>query len=90
MHLSVHWQSPVAVVLVVGGTRSTGELLNFLHDNSTNRCGREGMYKFFMSLKQQDGSFLVSRHSEVDVRYATFDFSIMVYAQGYGEGYTAF
>ncbi len=43
-----------------------------------------------MSLKQQDGSFLVSRHSEVDVRYAIFDFSIMVDAQGCGEGYTAF
>nr|GAT56401.1 predicted protein [Mycena chlorophos] len=29
---------------------------------------RGKMYKFFMSLKQPDGSFLVSKHSEVDVR----------------------
>lgn len=29
------------------------------------------MYKFFMSLKQKDGSFLVAHHSEVDVRYVT-------------------
>ena len=28
------------------------------------------MYKCFMSLKQQDGSFLVTKHGEVDVRYA--------------------
>ena len=27
------------------------------------------MYKFFMSLKQKDGSFMVAHHSEVDVRY---------------------
>ncbi|KAJ7730846.1 terpenoid cyclases/protein prenyltransferase alpha-alpha toroid [Mycena maculata] len=29
---------------------------------------RNKMYKFFMSLKQPDGSFLVAHHSEVDVR----------------------
>ena len=29
---------------------------------------RQKMYKFFMSLKQPDGSFLVSHHGEVDVR----------------------
>ncbi|KAF8637723.1 hypothetical protein AX17_002626 [Amanita inopinata Kibby_2008] len=29
---------------------------------------RDKMYKFFMSLKQKDGSFLVARHAEVDVR----------------------
>ncbi|KAF8128791.1 terpenoid cyclases/protein prenyltransferase alpha-alpha toroid [Mycena galopus ATCC 62051] len=29
---------------------------------------RKKMYKFFMSLKQPDGSFLVAHHSEVDVR----------------------
>ena len=29
----------------------------------------EKMYKFFMSLKQKDGSFMVAHHSEVDVRY---------------------
>ncbi|KAI1793727.1 terpenoid cyclases/Protein prenyltransferase [Ganoderma leucocontextum] len=29
---------------------------------------RKMMYKFFMSLKQADGSFLVSHHGEVDVR----------------------
>lgn len=28
------------------------------------------MYKCFMSLKQQDGSFLVAKHGEVDVRCA--------------------
>jgi len=33
---------------------------------------RERMYKFFMSLKQKDGSFLVARHSEVDVRCASY------------------
>ena len=30
------------------------------------------MYSFFMSLKQKDGSFLVARHSEVDVRCASY------------------
>ncbi|OBZ72750.1 Protein farnesyltransferase subunit beta [Grifola frondosa] len=29
---------------------------------------RQKMYKFFMSLKQQDGSFLVMHHGEVDMR----------------------
>ena len=29
----------------------------------------EKMYGFFMSVKQKDGSFMVARHSEVDVRY---------------------
>ncbi|KAF4569341.1 CAAX farnesyltransferase (FTase) subunit beta [Pleurotus pulmonarius] len=29
---------------------------------------REKMYTFFLSLKQQDGSFLVAHHAEVDVR----------------------
>jgi len=29
------------------------------------------MYRFFMSLKQKDGSFLVAHHSEVDVRCVT-------------------
>lgn len=29
---------------------------------------RDKMYKFFMSLKQPDGSFLVAHHAEVDVR----------------------
>ncbi|KAI0324706.1 terpenoid cyclases/Protein prenyltransferase [Cubamyces sp. BRFM 1775] len=29
---------------------------------------RQKMYRFFMSLKQPDGSFLVSHHGEVDVR----------------------
>lgn len=27
------------------------------------------MYKYFMSLKQPDGSFLVTHHAEVDVRF---------------------
>ncbi|KAJ7590765.1 terpenoid cyclases/protein prenyltransferase alpha-alpha toroid [Mycena floridula] len=33
-----------------------------------DQIDREKMYKFFMSLKQPDGSFLVSQHAEVDVR----------------------
>ncbi|KAJ7471851.1 terpenoid cyclases/protein prenyltransferase alpha-alpha toroid [Mycena latifolia] len=33
-----------------------------------DQIDRQKMYKFFMSLKQPDGSFLVARHSEVDVR----------------------
>ncbi|PPQ87240.1 hypothetical protein CVT25_004090 [Psilocybe cyanescens] len=33
-----------------------------------DQIDREKMYKFFMSLKQNDGSFLVAHHSEVDVR----------------------
>ncbi|KAI0804777.1 terpenoid cyclases/protein prenyltransferase alpha-alpha toroid [Irpex lacteus] len=33
-----------------------------------DRIDREGLYNFFMSLKQPDGSFLVSHHGEVDVR----------------------
>lgn len=35
---------------------------------------REGIYKFFMSLKQPDGSFLVTHHAEVDVRYVSSSF----------------
>lgn len=30
------------------------------------------MFDFFMSLKQPDGSFLVSHDAEVDVRYVYF------------------
>ncbi|KAF7313263.1 Protein farnesyltransferase subunit beta [Mycena kentingensis (nom. inval.)] len=33
-----------------------------------DQINRTKMYEFFMSLKQPDGSFLVSKHSEVDVR----------------------
>ncbi|KAH9474984.1 Protein farnesyltransferase subunit beta [Psilocybe cubensis] len=33
-----------------------------------DQIDREKMYKFFMSLKLKDGSFLVAHHSEVDVR----------------------
>ncbi|KAI0086016.1 terpenoid cyclases/protein prenyltransferase alpha-alpha toroid [Irpex rosettiformis] len=32
------------------------------------KIDREGLYDFFMSLKQPDGSFLVSHYGEVDVR----------------------
>ncbi|KAG6828132.1 hypothetical protein H0H92_009086 [Tricholoma furcatifolium] len=33
-----------------------------------DQIDRKKMYQFFMSLKQSDGSFLVGRHAEVDVR----------------------
>ncbi|KAG1880848.1 terpenoid cyclases/protein prenyltransferase alpha-alpha toroid [Suillus subluteus] len=33
-----------------------------------DQIDREKMYKFFMSLKQSDGAFLVAHHAEVDVR----------------------
>ncbi|KAI0338827.1 terpenoid cyclases/Protein prenyltransferase [Trametopsis cervina] len=33
-----------------------------------DKIDREGLYDFFMSLKQPDGSFLVSHYGEVDVR----------------------
>lgn len=33
-----------------------------------DQIDRKKMYKFFMSLKQPDGSFLVTHHAEVDVR----------------------
>ncbi|KAL4259370.1 protein prenyltransferase subunit beta family protein [Pleurotus pulmonarius] len=33
-----------------------------------DQIDREKMYTFFLSLKQQDGSFLVAHHAEVDVR----------------------
>ncbi|EKM50973.1 uncharacterized protein PHACADRAFT_212873 [Phanerochaete carnosa HHB-10118-sp] len=33
-----------------------------------DQIDRKKMYNFFMSLKQSDGSFLVSHHAEVDVR----------------------
>lgn len=36
------------------------------------KYGREKLYKFFMSLKQPDGSFIVSHHGEVDVRYGFY------------------
>jgi protein farnesyltransferase subunit beta len=34
-------------------------------------AGREKMYNWFMSLKQRDGSFIVSNYGEVDVRYGS-------------------
>ncbi|KAH6905564.1 farnesyltransferase subunit beta [Coprinopsis sp. MPI-PUGE-AT-0042] len=33
-----------------------------------DQIDRKGIYNFFMSLKQKDGSFLVAHHAEVDVR----------------------
>lgn len=38
-----------------------------IHDDAD--ISSKKMYDFFMSLKQPDGSFLVSHHGEVDVRY---------------------
>ena len=43
----------------------------FLNDGFADDCS-EKMYRFFMSLKQKDGSFMVAHHSEVDVRYVSF------------------
>lgn len=43
----------------------------FLNDGFADDCS-EKMYRFFMSLKQKDGSFMVAHHSEVDVRYVFF------------------
>ena len=40
----------------------------FLNHGFADDCS-EKMYRFFMSLKQKDGSFMVAHHSEVDVRY---------------------
>jgi protein farnesyltransferase subunit beta len=39
-------------------------------DLPPNASGRDKLYKWYMSLKQPDGSFIVSTHGEVDVRYA--------------------
>ena len=39
-----------------------------LGHRSLTEVHRKKMYDFFMSLKQPDGSFLVSHHGEVDVR----------------------
>ncbi|KAM6499858.1 Terpenoid cyclases/protein prenyltransferase alpha-alpha toroid [Amanita muscaria] len=49
----------VCALAIVGGPGPRG---------GWDQIDREKMYKFFMSLKQKDGSFLVSKHSEVDVR----------------------
>ncbi|PFH45619.1 hypothetical protein AMATHDRAFT_77974 [Amanita thiersii Skay4041] len=37
-------------------------------DGGWDQIDRKKMYNFFMSLKQKDGSFLVAKHAEVDVR----------------------
>ncbi|KAK7682154.1 hypothetical protein QCA50_014741 [Cerrena zonata] len=49
----------ICAFAIAGGT---GE------DGGWEKIDREGMYNFFMSLKQPDGSFLVSYDAEVDVR----------------------
>lgn len=43
-------------------------VLSLLHEIKAEVGTREKIYKFFMSLKQPDGSFLVTHHAEVDVR----------------------
>ena len=50
----------------------------FLNDGFADDCS-EKMYKFFMSLKQKDGSFMVTHHSEGDVRYVIIRSSCFLY-----------
>jgi len=38
-------------------------------DNGWDQIDRPKMYQWFMSLKQPDGSFLVSKYGEVDMRH---------------------
>ncbi|KAK2467595.1 hypothetical protein APHAL10511_000450 [Amanita phalloides] len=49
----------VCTLAIVGGPGPNG---------GWDQIDREKMYDFFMSLKQKDGSFHVTRHGEVDVR----------------------
>lgn len=60
----------VAPALKVAGTKSTGALTITSTQPPPNAFGRDKLYKWYMSLKQPDGSFIVSNHGEVDVRYA--------------------
>lgn len=39
---------------------------------------RKKLYKFLLSLKQPDGSFVMHKGGEVDVRYATHSNSLTV------------
>lgn len=49
-----------------------------------NWIGRsKKMYKYFMSLKQKDGSFLVAHHAEVDVRSVFFLHMLSLFHLGY-------
>lgn len=40
-----------------------------------DKIDRKKMYEWFMSLKEPDGSFLVSRDAEVDMRYVDHSLS---------------
>lgn len=67
---------PFAPSLLLGGQvkaeagmRSIGACFHdLIACDGIHACQSKGIYKFFMSLKQKDGSFLVAHHSEVDVR----------------------
>jgi hypothetical protein len=68
---SVLWRSSGDPDLKAGGIRSIGAhtLFVFINLHRRDEVHSAQMYKFFMSLKQPDGSFLVTHHAEVDVRY---------------------
>ncbi len=53
---------------MVDGIRSTGEFHEPRSADIAKVFESEKMYKYFMNLKQKDGSFLVTKHGEVDVR----------------------
>jgi hypothetical protein len=53
---------------MVDGIRSTGEFHESLSVVIAKVFESEKMYEYFMGLKQKDGSFLVTKHGEVDVR----------------------
>ena len=66
IHRCVRWRW--RAVQQLDGIKSTGALPHHSRLRINNTLLREKMYEWFMSLKQKDGSFLVSNHSEVDVR----------------------
>lgn len=57
-HLLTTYAS-VCILAIVGSSGPAG---------GWDQINRKGIYNFFMSLKQRDGSFLVAHHAEVDVR----------------------
>lgn len=57
-HLLTTYAS-VCALAIVGGPEEAG---------GWNRIDRKKIYDWFMSLKQPDGSFLVSENAEVDMR----------------------
>lgn len=61
-HLASTFAAVTALAILLGTAEPS------VVQSTWSRVDREGMYKWIMSLKQSDGSFLMQAHGEVDVR----------------------